>query len=150
MHSKISSQKCQKDRKTYMDDLERCQVSSVTTAKYEYDVTCHMSRLKSSRPLRGDRFVTNFELGRLSLRLMLIRPYKSVTLWHHLYHSNRLTTSQLIQQAYAPSSTTTSPEHLKRLQNDFFQLQKRPEAWGLVIPLLNHQDQNVHFFWLPK
>ena len=83
---------------------------------------------------------------RLSLRLMLIKPYKSVTLWHHLYHSNRLTTSQLIQQAYAPPSTTTTPEHLKRLQNDLFQIQKRPEAWGLVIPLLNHQDQNVQFF----
>ena len=83
---------------------------------------------------------------RLSPRLTLIKPYKSVTLWHHLYYSNRLTTSQLIQQAYAPPSTTTTPEHLKRLQNDLFQIQKRPEAWGLVIPLLNHQDQNVQFF----
>ena len=76
---------------------------------------------------------------------MLIRPYKSVT-YGTTYHPNHLTASQLIQQAYAPPSTTTTPEHLKRLQNDLFQIQKRPEAWGLVIPLLNHQDQNVQFF----
>ncbi|PPQ95113.1 hypothetical protein CVT25_011656 [Psilocybe cyanescens] len=53
--------------------------------------------------------------------------------------------AQLIQQAYAPTSATT-PEELKRLQQDLFETQKRPEAWGLVIPLLNHQDQNVQFF----
>jgi len=37
-------------------------------------------------------------------------------------------------------------ERLKVLQQDLFEIQKRPEAWGLVIPLLNHQDQNVQFF----
>ncbi|KAF4611624.1 hypothetical protein D9613_003989 [Agrocybe pediades] len=55
--------------------------------------------------------------------------------------------AQLIQQAYAPpTGSVTTPEDLKRLQHDLFELQKRHEAWGLVIPLLNHQDQNVQFF----
>lgn len=53
---------------------------------------------------------------------------------------------QLIQHAYAPPTAGTSPEELKRLQHDLFEIQKRPEAWGLVIPLLNDQDQNVQFF----
>ncbi|KAH9477137.1 Importin-13 [Psilocybe cubensis] len=53
--------------------------------------------------------------------------------------------AQLIQQAYSPSGPVV-PEELKRLQQDLFELQKRPEAWGLVVPLLNHQDQNVQFY----
>jgi hypothetical protein len=53
---------------------------------------------------------------------------------------------QLIQHAYAPPTAGTTPDELKRLQHDLFEIQKRPEAWGLVIPLLNHQDQNVQFF----
>ncbi|KAG6881707.1 hypothetical protein C0992_000381, partial [Termitomyces sp. T32_za158] len=52
----------------------------------------------------------------------------------------------LIQQAYAPPTALTSLEDLKRLQTELFELQKRPEAWGLVIPLLEHPDQNVQFF----
>ncbi|KAF8064415.1 armadillo-type protein [Lyophyllum atratum] len=54
--------------------------------------------------------------------------------------------AQLIQQAYAPPTASTSAEDLKRLQQELFELQKRPEAWGLVIPLLDHRDQNVQFF----
>jgi hypothetical protein len=27
-----------------------------------------------------------------------------------------------------------------------FDIQKRPEAWGLVVPLLQHPDQNVQYF----
>ncbi|KAG6844170.1 hypothetical protein H0H87_009289 [Tephrocybe sp. NHM501043] len=54
--------------------------------------------------------------------------------------------AQLIQQAYTPPTTSTSPEDLKRLQNELFELQKRPEAWGLVIPLLEYPDQNVQFY----
>ena len=34
------------------------------------------------------------------------------------------------------------PEHL---QHELFEMQKRQEAWGLVIPLLEHQDANVQF-----
>ncbi|KAG6828002.1 hypothetical protein H0H93_015130 [Arthromyces matolae] len=52
--------------------------------------------------------------------------------------------AQLIQQAYAPPTGTL--EDLKRLQNELFELQKRPEAWGLVIPLLEYPDQNVQFY----
>jgi hypothetical protein len=53
--------------------------------------------------------------------------------------------TQLILQAYAPSHLV-SPDDLKRLQHELFEIQKRPEAWGLVIPLLEHGDQNVQFF----
>jgi hypothetical protein len=54
--------------------------------------------------------------------------------------------AQLVLQAYSPSTFPIEPERLKRLQQDLFEIQKRPEAWGLVIPLLSHQDQNVQFF----
>jgi hypothetical protein len=54
--------------------------------------------------------------------------------------------AQLVLQAYTPSTSTVDAERLKGLQQDLFEIQKRPEAWGLVIPLLNHQDQNVQFF----
>ncbi|TFK19652.1 ARM repeat-containing protein [Coprinopsis marcescibilis] len=54
--------------------------------------------------------------------------------------------AQLIQQAYGPSAATASPDDLKRQQQELFEMQKRPEAWGLVIPFLNHDDQNVQFF----
>jgi hypothetical protein len=53
--------------------------------------------------------------------------------------------AQLVLQAYSPTSAGNA-ERLKGLQQDLFEIQKRPEAWGLVIPLLNHQDQNVQFF----
>ncbi|KAF9443602.1 ARM repeat-containing protein [Macrolepiota fuliginosa MF-IS2] len=53
---------------------------------------------------------------------------------------------QLILQAYASPSSLASPDDLKRLQHELFEIQKRPEAWGLVIPLLEHADQNVQFF----
>ncbi|KAG5635745.1 hypothetical protein H0H81_010228 [Sphagnurus paluster] len=54
--------------------------------------------------------------------------------------------AQLIQQAYAPPTISTSPNDLKQLQHELFELQKRPEAWGLVIPFLDHPDPNVQFF----
>ncbi|KAM6488787.1 hypothetical protein JOM56_015755, partial [Amanita muscaria] len=50
---------------------------------------------------------------------------------------------QLIQQAYAAPA---SPDDLKRLQHELFEMQKRYEAWGLIIPLLEHEDTNVQFF----
>ncbi|TFK33337.1 armadillo-type protein [Crucibulum laeve] len=53
---------------------------------------------------------------------------------------------QLIQQAYAPPTPATTPEDLRRYQQEVFEIQKHPEAWGLVIPMLDHQDQNVQFF----
>ena len=52
---------------------------------------------------------------------------------------------QLILQAYS-STMNLSPEAQKRLQAELFELQKRPEAWGLVIPFLQHPDPNVQFF----
>ncbi|KAF8637543.1 hypothetical protein AX17_002750 [Amanita inopinata Kibby_2008] len=52
---------------------------------------------------------------------------------------------QLIQQVYAPQASIT-PEDLKRFQHEMFEMQKHPEAWGLVIPMLDHQDPNVQFF----
>jgi hypothetical protein len=52
---------------------------------------------------------------------------------------------QLILQAYAPTMNL-SLEDQKRLQGELFEVQKRPEAWGLVIPFLQHPDPNVQFF----
>jgi hypothetical protein len=37
-------------------------------------------------------------------------------------------------------------EDQKRLQGELFEVQKRPEAWGLVIPFLQYPDPNVQFF----
>jgi len=52
---------------------------------------------------------------------------------------------QLILQAYSPT-VNLSLEEQKRLQSELFEVQKRPEAWGLVIPFLQHPDPNVQFF----
>lgn len=53
--------------------------------------------------------------------------------------------AQLIQQAYSPQSHLSS-EDQRHLQQELFDIQKRPEAWGLVLPLLSHPDPNVQFF----
>ncbi|KAH9942102.1 ARM repeat-containing protein, partial [Amylocystis lapponica] len=53
--------------------------------------------------------------------------------------------AQLIQQAYAPQNHLSS-EDQRRLQQELFEIQKRPEAWGLVLPLLDNTDPNVQFF----
>ncbi|KAF8158995.1 hypothetical protein BJ912DRAFT_1069769 [Pholiota molesta] len=54
--------------------------------------------------------------------------------------------AQLIEQAYAPPTPATTPDDLRRLQQELFEIQKRPEAWGLVVPLMSHTDPNVQFF----
>ncbi|KAJ3980905.1 armadillo-type protein [Lentinula detonsa] len=54
--------------------------------------------------------------------------------------------SQLILQAYGVPNPNTSSDELRRLQQELLEIQKIPEAWGLVVPLLNHQDENVQFF----
>ncbi|KZV82789.1 ARM repeat-containing protein [Exidia glandulosa HHB12029] len=52
----------------------------------------------------------------------------------------------LIQQAFAPSGAL-GPEHQQRLQTELFEIQKRPEAWGLVVPFLEeYSDPNVEFY----
>ena len=53
--------------------------------------------------------------------------------------------AQLIQQAYSPQAHLSS-EDQRRLQQELFDIQKRPEAWGLVLPFLSHDDPNVQFF----
>ncbi|KAL0952434.1 hypothetical protein HGRIS_006706 [Hohenbuehelia grisea] len=52
--------------------------------------------------------------------------------------------AQLIQRTY--NTIGLPSEEQKRLQQELFDIQKRPEAWGLVIPFLEHQDPNVQFF----
>ncbi|KAF8188698.1 armadillo-type protein [Pholiota molesta] len=54
--------------------------------------------------------------------------------------------AQLIEQAYAPPTPSTTPDDLRRLQQELFEIQKRPEAWGLVVPLMSHTAPNVQFF----
>ncbi|KAI6113429.1 armadillo-type protein [Pisolithus croceorrhizus] len=63
-----------------------------------------------------------------------------------LPQSDIVQAAQLIQQAYSPSSVQVSSDTQRRLQQELFDIQKRYEAWGLVIPFLNHEDFNVQFF----
>ncbi|KAJ7661996.1 hypothetical protein DFH06DRAFT_1129159 [Mycena polygramma] len=51
----------------------------------------------------------------------------------------------LIQSAYAPSAATDLPQ-LQSLQSALLTMQRTPAAWGLVVPLLAHEDANVQFF----
>ncbi|KAG9308679.1 armadillo-type protein [Chiua virens] len=62
-----------------------------------------------------------------------------------LTQSDIVQAAQLIQQAYSPASAGSSDTQ-RRLQQELFDVQKRYEAWGLVIPFLNHEDVNVQFF----
>ncbi|KAL4071677.1 armadillo-type protein [Scleroderma yunnanense] len=63
-----------------------------------------------------------------------------------LPESDIVQAAQLIQQAYSPPSVQVSSDAQRRLQQELFDIQKRYEAWGLVIPFLNHEDFNVQFF----
>jgi hypothetical protein len=54
-------------------------------------------------------------------------------------------TAQLIQQANSPQSHVL-PEQQRVLNQQLFEVQKRPEAWGLVIPFLQSADPYVQFF----
>ncbi|KAH0833884.1 armadillo-type protein [Lanmaoa asiatica] len=47
--------------------------------------------------------------------------------------------------AYSPASAGSSDAQ-RHLQQELFDIQKRYEAWGLVIPFLSHDDVNVQFF----
>ncbi|KAF8124319.1 armadillo-type protein [Boletus edulis] len=62
-----------------------------------------------------------------------------------LPQSDIVQAAQLIQQAYNPASAGSSDAQ-RRLQQELFDIQKRYEAWGLVIPFLNFDDVNVQFF----
>ncbi|KAG6334626.1 hypothetical protein ID866_4467 [Astraeus odoratus] len=63
-----------------------------------------------------------------------------------LPESDIVQAAQLIQQAYSSPSVQVSPNTQRRLQQELFDIQKRYEAWGLVIPFLHHEDVNVQFF----
>lgn len=54
--------------------------------------------------------------------------------------------AQLILQAYSPANGQVSADHQRRLQQEILEIQRRPEAWGLVVPFLEHQDPNIQFF----
>ncbi|KLO16646.1 ARM repeat-containing protein [Schizopora paradoxa] len=49
----------------------------------------------------------------------------------------------LIQSAFDPELNT---DQQRQRQQELHQAQKRYEAWGLVVPLLEHPDPNVQFF----
>lgn len=50
---------------------------------------------------------------------------------------------ELIINAYLPAQNV---EQSQRLQQQLFEMQKRPEAWGLILPLLSHSSAEVQFF----
>lgn len=56
--------------------------------------------------------------------------------------------TKLIQESYNPTSShRLSPEEHRRLQGELYELQRKWEAWGLVVPFLfDHTDPNVQFF----
>ncbi|KAA1477613.1 ARM repeat-containing protein [Dentipellis sp. KUC8613] len=55
--------------------------------------------------------------------------------------------AQLIRQVYTPTTAgALSADEQRRINADLFELQKRWEAWGLVIPFLDSPDENVQFF----
>ncbi|KAJ7915368.1 hypothetical protein B0H13DRAFT_2324463 [Mycena leptocephala] len=51
----------------------------------------------------------------------------------------------LIQAAYAPTAASDLPA-LQSLQSALLAMQRTPAAWGLIVPLLAHEDVNVQFF----
>ncbi|KAJ7915374.1 hypothetical protein B0H13DRAFT_2324470 [Mycena leptocephala] len=51
----------------------------------------------------------------------------------------------LIQAAYAPTAASDLPA-LQSLQSALLAMQRTPAAWGLIVPLLAHEDTNVQFF----
>jgi hypothetical protein len=54
--------------------------------------------------------------------------------------------AQLIYQASAPPTAHATASEQSRLQHEVFEIQKRPEAWSLIIPFLENEDPNVQFF----
>lgn len=84
------------------------------------------------------------------LAVIGVRPHSPK--WHSstpICSSTPSLFEQLIQHAYAPTGPNGGPlssEEQKRIQQELMDVQKRDEAWGLVIPLLDHEDGNVQFF----
>jgi hypothetical protein len=50
---------------------------------------------------------------------------------------------QLIQQAYSSAHAQVDQ---RRIQQELVEIQRRPEAWGLIVPFIEHPDPNVQFF----
>ncbi|KAG1808060.1 armadillo-type protein [Suillus subaureus] len=51
--------------------------------------------------------------------------------------------AQLIQQAYSSAHAQVDQ---RRIQQELVEIQRRPEAWGLIVPFIEHPDPNVQFF----
>ncbi|KAG8848646.1 hypothetical protein FRB96_001053 [Tulasnella sp. 330] len=51
--------------------------------------------------------------------------------------------ANIVQEMYSPQAT---PERSQVLQHDLLELQKRPEAWGLVVPFIDSSDAQIQFF----
>jgi len=72
--------------------------------------------------------------------------YPRVLFLHHSGSPTRQT--KLIQESYNPTSShRLSPDEHRRLQSELYELQRKWEAWGLIVPFLfEHADPNVQFF----
>lgn len=78
-----------------------------------------------------------------------IQRAAQVSTSNFIYHNGSPTyQTKLIQESYNPiSSHRLSPDEHRHLQNELYELQRRWEAWGLVVPFLfDHSDPNVQFF----
>ncbi|KAG1807992.1 armadillo-type protein [Suillus subaureus] len=51
--------------------------------------------------------------------------------------------AQLIQQAYSSAHAQVDQ---RRIQQELVEIQRQPEAWGLIVPFIEHPDPNVQFF----
>ncbi|KZS87157.1 ARM repeat-containing protein [Sistotremastrum niveocremeum HHB9708] len=70
--------------------------------------------------------------------------YPTTNILPVLAQSDIFQAASLIQQAYSP--TPHSAQSIQSIQADLLNIQKRPEAWGLVEPFLEWDDGNVQFF----
>ncbi|KZT39584.1 hypothetical protein SISSUDRAFT_1061061 [Sistotremastrum suecicum HHB10207 ss-3] len=70
--------------------------------------------------------------------------YPTTNIFPVLAQSDIFQAASLIQQAYSP--TPHSAQSIQSIQADLLNIQKRPEAWGLVEPFLEWDDGNVQFF----
>lgn len=110
----------------------------------DYFISLFLIKNKTQLPPHHDGFLRPLTCTR---RRTTSRPRTCSFFPFHETHSHP-SSAQLIQQSYDPlSAHRLSPDDQRRLQSELFELQRRWEAWGLVVPFLfEYADPNVQFF----